>query len=58
VPAFFVLMDDLSRAIWWVFSRFVGEADEPADEAEAFAAARLGHHLPAYPAERVKFAAE
>lgn len=29
VPAFFVLMDDLSRFFSWVFGRFVGPADEP-----------------------------
>ncbi|WP_375454050.1 efflux RND transporter permease subunit [uncultured Methylobacterium sp.] len=35
VPAIFVLMDDLSRLITRVFSRFVGERDDPDDEATA-----------------------
>ena len=34
VPALFVLMDDIARALWWLFSRFVG----PGEEAEAEAA--------------------
>jgi hypothetical protein len=29
VPAFFAIMDDLSRLIWRVFSPFVGGADDP-----------------------------
>ncbi len=29
VPAAFSLIDDLGRAIWWLFGRFVGRADEP-----------------------------
>ncbi len=28
VPAFFTIMDDVSRAIAWLFGRFVGQADE------------------------------
>ncbi|KAB1073602.1 efflux RND transporter permease subunit [Methylobacterium planeticum] len=36
VPAFFVLMDDLSRGLVRLFSRFVGKRDDPEDEA-AFA---------------------
>ena len=32
VPAFFVLMDDLSRLFARVFGRFVGERDDPEDE--------------------------
>lgn len=34
VPAFFILMDDLSRLFSRLFSRFVGPKDEP--EADAF----------------------
>jgi len=30
VPSVFALMDDLATAIWRVFSRFIGEEDEPA----------------------------
>ncbi|MGF9757435.1 efflux RND transporter permease subunit [Microvirga sp. 0TCS3.31] len=33
VPAFFILMDDLSRLFSRLFSRFVGPKDEPATEA-------------------------
>ena len=35
VPAIFVLMDDLSRQITRIFSRFVGERDDPEDAALA-----------------------
>jgi len=31
VPAVFTITDSVSRAIWWVFGRFVGEVDEPPD---------------------------
>jgi multidrug efflux pump subunit AcrB len=31
VPAFFVLMDDLSRFFAWAFGRFVGPRDEPGE---------------------------
>ena len=30
VPAFFILMDDLSRLFSWLFGRFVGPTDEDA----------------------------
>ena len=29
VPAVFTIMDSCSRAVWWVFGRFVGARDEP-----------------------------
>jgi hydrophobe/amphiphile efflux-1 (HAE1) family protein len=29
VPAFFVVMDDIGRALAWIFGRFVGPRDEP-----------------------------
>jgi hydrophobe/amphiphile efflux-1 (HAE1) family protein len=29
VPAFFTLMDDVGRMLWWIFGRFVGKAEEP-----------------------------
>lgn len=29
VPAVFTIMDDVGKGFWWVFSRFIGEADEP-----------------------------
>ena len=32
VPAVFTIMDSVSRAVWWVFGRFVGETDEPGHE--------------------------
>jgi hypothetical protein len=28
VPAFFTLVDDFGRAVWWAFSRLVGKIDE------------------------------
>jgi len=34
VPAVFTVLDDLGRATWWLFSRFVGKQDE-AEEIEA-----------------------
>ncbi|HEX2134360.1 MAG TPA: efflux RND transporter permease subunit [Microvirga sp.] len=57
VPAFFILMDDLSRLFGWAFGRFVGPADEPEPE-PGIAAARLGHRIEDYPREPVKIAAE
>jgi hydrophobe/amphiphile efflux-1 (HAE1) family protein len=44
VPAFFILMDDLSRLFGRLFSRFVGPKDEPLPEAS-------GQANPAAPAE-------
>jgi hydrophobe/amphiphile efflux-1 (HAE1) family protein len=29
VPAFFTLMDDVGRLLWWAFGRFVGKSEEP-----------------------------
>ena len=57
VPAFFVLMDDLSRLFSWVFGRFVGAADEGGEEDEPLAPARLGNGHP-YPTQPTKIAAE
>lgn len=57
VPAFFVLMDDLSRFFAWIFSRFVGATDEPDDEFVRAPAAR-GHEVVPYPARPTKIAAE
>jgi hypothetical protein len=37
VPSFFLIMDDLSRVLSWVFGRFIGKKDEeplPPDNAE------------------------
>ena len=61
VPAFFVLMDDLSRLMSWAFGRFVGPSDEPEDEPELPAAVpgvRLGNHVVPYPARPTRIAAE
>lgn len=33
VPAFFMVMDDVGRALWRVFGRFVGPTDEPDEDA-------------------------
>ena len=57
VPAFFVLMDDLSRLTGRIFGRFVGPADEPEEEPSA-PAVRLGNHVVPYPAQPTKIAAE
>ena len=56
VPAFFILMDDLSNLFARLFGRFVGPTDEPGDEAPA--GVRLGNHVEAYPQEPMKIAAE
>ena len=56
VPAFYILMDDLSRLFSWIFGRFAGPRDEPAEE--AFATMRLGNHVEPYPEEPMKVAAE
>ena len=34
MPAVFILMDDIGRLLWRVFSRFVGPVDEPGAEGE------------------------
>jgi hypothetical protein len=39
VPALYVLMDDIARALWWLFSRFVGPGEEAEAELEAPVAA-------------------
>jgi multidrug efflux pump subunit AcrB len=57
VPAFFILMDDLSRLFSWAFGRFVGPTDEPEFE-PSFVSARLGHRIEGYPEEPMKVAAE
>jgi hydrophobe/amphiphile efflux-1 (HAE1) family protein len=57
VPAFYILMDDLSRLFSWAFGRFVGPADEPEFE-PSFVSARLGHRIEGYPEEPMKVAAE
>jgi Cu/Ag efflux pump CusA len=56
VPAFFILMDDLSRLVGRLFGRFVGPTDEPGDE--AMVGMRLGNHVSDYPQEPMKIAAE
>jgi multidrug efflux pump subunit AcrB len=56
VPAFFILMDDLSNLFARLFGRFVGPTDEPGDEEPA--GLRLGNHVDDYPQEPMKIAAE
>jgi len=58
VPAFFMVMDDFGRAMWWLFGRFVGKADEPEDRQKAMpgegatATPDIGGYRPApHPAE-------
>ena len=69
VPAFFLVMDDLSRGIWWVFGRFVGKVDETPEylaQQEAERAALAQKHAfqpeaePVHPAVKgnERFAAE
>ena len=60
VPAFFILMDDLSRFFSWAFGRFIGATDEPGDEAApAMTGPILVAPAPApYPAQPVRIAAE
>lgn len=43
VPAVFLVMDDISRAVWWVFGRFVGKADEPGSADGDHGAAAQAH---------------
>jgi hypothetical protein len=57
VPAFFILMDDVSRLFSWMFSRFVGPTDEREFELGSIGA-RLGNHVEPYPQEPMKIAAE
>ncbi|WP_020179846.1 efflux RND transporter permease subunit [Methylopila sp. M107] len=38
VPAAFTILDDLRRLFVWMFGRFVGESDEPGEEAPAMRA--------------------
>jgi hypothetical protein len=54
VPAFFVLMDDLSRFFAWAFGRFVGQRDEPGEGMPVGASP----HATPYPPEPYKVAAE
>jgi hypothetical protein len=56
VPAFFILMDDLSGLMRRLFGRFVGPSDE--EIPEAISAVRLGNHVEPYPKEPVTIAAE
>ena len=34
VPSFFTVMDDLGRLMQWMFGRFIGPTDEPAEEGQ------------------------
>jgi multidrug efflux pump subunit AcrB len=47
VPALFTLMDNVGRLLWWIFGRFVGAADEAAED-HGFGARQPsnGHVLP------------
>jgi hypothetical protein len=56
VPAFFILMDDLSRLSSRLFGPFIGPRDEPDEELPA--GARLGNHVRPYPDAPTKIAAE
>ena len=54
VPAVFTVLDDVGRLAWRLFSRFVGDADEP--HAPAHAGPALA--VKARPAPEVPIAAE
>ena len=54
VPAVFTVMDDIGRLAWRLFSRFVGETDEPQAPVRAGPRQRSGH----VPAPDVQVAAE
>jgi hydrophobe/amphiphile efflux-1 (HAE1) family protein len=58
VPAFFILMDDVSRLLSRIFGRFVGPTDEPGFDEDALVTGRLGNDVKAYPQEPTKIAAE
>ncbi len=50
VPSFFTVMDDIGRAVWWIFGRFIGPTDEPPEYTAALEAerqARAAHRAPA-----------
>jgi hypothetical protein len=54
VPAVFTVMDDIGRLAWRMFSRFVGEQDEPHSPAHPHAAPAIRPR----PASEVQVAAE
>jgi hydrophobe/amphiphile efflux-1 (HAE1) family protein len=58
VPAFFILVDDLSRFLTRIFGRFVGPTDESRPDEDALVTARLGNEVKAYPQDPLKIAAE
>ena len=58
VPAFFILMDDLSRLFSWAFGRFVGPTDEARRRGHLRAAPGSATRCEAYPQEPMKIAAE
>jgi hydrophobic/amphiphilic exporter-1 (mainly G- bacteria), HAE1 family len=43
VPSFFTVMDDLSRFTGWLFGRFIGPTDEPADAVPASGPAAIAY---------------
>jgi multidrug efflux pump subunit AcrB len=53
VPAVFVLMDDVGRGVWRIFSRFVGPADEPIAKRAAVTAATMARQSPRRSEQRV-----
>jgi hydrophobe/amphiphile efflux-1 (HAE1) family protein len=43
VPAIYLMMDDIGRLFGWIFGRFIGPKDEPADSIPGPANPQLGH---------------
>ncbi len=58
VPAFFLIMDDLSRLFSWAFGRFIGPTDEPEDELKAAAQRHSHGSVRTYAEEPIRIAAE
>src|SRR5215207_1264205 len=58
VPAFFLIMDDLSRLFSWAFGRFIGPTDEPEDELQPAAQRHSHGSVRTYAEEPIRIAAE
>jgi multidrug efflux pump subunit AcrB len=58
VPALFVLMDDIARGLWWLFSRFVGPGEETEAEPNPDTPTAAATPPPAAPRQQHPHAAE
>ncbi len=52
VPAFFMVMDDVSRLLWGIFGRFVGPKDEPGGDEAATPAHAATRDAVSHPSEK------